>query len=55
MLRLVGEAMGKTLVDERDAFRSAVAATGYEDPFDEEDDEFDALGDAAYDGTVGVP
>ena len=48
MFELINGAMGKQLADGREAFQNALSSAGYTDTFDEEVNDFDAVGDAAY-------
>ena len=48
MLELIAAAMGKEAANGRAVFRNAVASTGYRDDFDDEGDDYDAVGEAAY-------
>lgn len=48
MLDLIHKAMGKQTVDGREVFQKALADAGYMDTFDEEVDDYDTVGDAAY-------
>ncbi len=48
MFELINKAMGKPVIDGRQAFRNALASTGYKDAFEEDVDDYDAIGDAAY-------
>ncbi len=51
MFELINEAMGKQAVDGREAFRNALTSAGYVEIFDEDVDDYDAVGDAAYSDT----
>ncbi len=48
MLHLIGRVMGKTLPDGSTAFWQALNSAGFVDDFDDQGDEFDAVGDMAY-------
>ena len=48
MLELINEAMGKQSGDGRKAFKNALTSAGYRDAFDEEGDDYDSVGEAAY-------
>ncbi len=47
LLRLIGQAMGRELGSGRDVFRGALSSAGYSESFQEEEPEYDALGDGA--------
>lgn len=58
MLELIAAAMGKEAADGRAVFREAVRSAGYEDEFEDEGDDYDTVGEAAYaeaDSTDGAP
>lgn len=48
MLELIAAAMGKEAADRRAVFREAVRSAGYEDEFEDEGDDYDTVGEAAY-------
>ena len=58
MLELIAAAMGKEAADGRAVFREAVRSAGYEDEFEDQGDDYDIVGEAAYadtDSTGGAP
>ena len=48
MLDLINQTMGKQTSDGRDAFQNAVASAGYADQFNQDVEDYDAVGEAAY-------
>lgn len=48
MLELIAAAMGREVADGRTVFREAVRSAGYEDEFEDERDDYDTVGEAAY-------
>ena len=51
MFELIHKSMGKQSGDGRAAFRNALNSSGYTDMFDDEVDDYDVVGDAAYSNT----
>ena len=49
MLDLIGIAMGKPIPSGRDVFRNALNSAGFVEEFDDPEDEYDAMGERAYD------
>ncbi len=49
MLKLIGQAMGKEIGSGREVFMSALSDVGLVEEYEDEEDEYDALGSMAYD------
>ena len=52
MLELIGRAMGKPITSGRDVFWDALNAAGFEEEFDQPDDDYDDVGEMAYDSAA---
>ena len=52
MLELIGNAMGKPMVSGREVFWNALTTAGFIEEYDDPDDEYDDVGNIAYDGAA---
>ena len=54
MLELIGQSMGKSITGGREVFMDALTSAGFEEEFDESENEYDTVGEQAYDDAATV-